>query len=105
MMSPDMDNMPLSVLECYASGLPLVSTVAGGVPYIVANAQTGLLVALNDHTAMARAAIRLIEEPGLAAHLSRNGFAECQKYTGPAVASRWMALYRELSLREHAGKR
>lgn len=105
LMSPDMDNMPLSVLECYASGLPLVSTVAGGVPYMVANAQTGLLVPLDDHPAMAQAAIRLIEEPGLAAHLSRNGFSECQKYTGPAVASRWIALYRELSLREHAGIR
>jgi L-malate glycosyltransferase len=104
LMSPNMDNMPLSVLECYASGLPVVSTAAGGVPYMVANAQTGLLVPLNDHSAMAQAAIRLMEEPGLARDLSRNGFSECQKYTGPAVASQWVTLYQDLSLGAHAEK-
>lgn len=102
LMSPDIDNMPLSVLECYASGLPLVSTSAGGVPYIVKHEQTGLLVPLNDHTAMANAAIRLVEEQGLAIQLTRNGLAECRKYEGAAVASEWVALYRELSSRSRA---
>lgn len=96
LMSPNGDNMPGSVLECYATGLPIVSTAAGGVPYILDDGRTGLLVPLNDHQAMARAALRLLEEPGLAVSLARAGRAECERYTGPAVARQWEALYREL---------
>jgi glycosyltransferase involved in cell wall biosynthesis len=97
LMSPNVDNMPLSVFECYASGLPLVSTAAGGVPYIVKQEATGLLVPLNDHRAMADAALRLLSEPGLGQRLARNGLTECRRYEGAAIASEWVALYRELS--------
>jgi glycosyltransferase involved in cell wall biosynthesis len=100
--SPDMDNMPLSVFECYASGLPLVSTSVGGVPCIVKHEATGLLVPVNDHVALANAAVRLLSEPGLAMRLARNGLAECRKYEGAVLASEWVALYRELSCRVHA---
>ena len=96
LMSPNMDNMPGSILECYACGLPFVSTAAGGVPYIVDDGRTGLLVPINDHQAMASSALRLLEEPGLAAALASAGRAECDKYQGPAVARQWAALYREL---------
>jgi L-malate glycosyltransferase len=96
LMSPNYDNMPGSVLECYACGLPLVSTAAGGVPYIVEHDRTGLLVPVGDHVAMADAALRLLQEPGLAAALARAGKAECAKYTSEAVGSAWAAFYQDL---------
>ena len=96
LMSPNIDNMPGSILECYACGLPFVSTAAGGVSFIVDNGRTGLLVPVNDHQAMAVAALRLLEEPGLAAGLTAAGLAECERYKGPQVAAQWAALYREL---------
>jgi len=99
LMSPNLDNMPGSVLECFACGLPLVSTNAGGVPYIVENERTGLLVPLDDHQAMAAAALRLIEEPGLASTLARNGLLECDRYRGPVIANEWLRLYKGLLAR------
>jgi glycosyltransferase involved in cell wall biosynthesis len=97
LMSPDIDNMPLSVLECYASGVPIISTSVGGIPYLVENGRTGLLVPRNDHQAMAEAALRLLQDAGLAKKLSANGRQECIRYRGDIVAAEWAALYRELS--------
>ena len=95
--SPNLDCMPVSLLECYASGLPFVATAAGGIPYIVENGATGLLTPLGDHEAMAAAALRLLEEEGLAAHLTRNGRAELPKYEASGARADWVGLYRELA--------
>jgi glycosyltransferase involved in cell wall biosynthesis len=94
--SPDVDCMPGSLLECYASGLPIVATKAGGIPYIARNEETALLVELNDPEAMARAALRLIEEKGLAQRLVSTARLECKLYSGTSVRNNWLALYAEL---------
>ncbi|HXE13351.1 MAG TPA: glycosyltransferase family 4 protein [Bryobacteraceae bacterium] len=96
LMSPEVDNMPLSVLECFASGMPVVSTSAGGVPFLVDNGRTGILVPLNDHKALASAALRIIEEDGLALSLEQNALAECTRYQPERVTRDWLALYRRL---------
>ncbi len=96
LMSPNIDNMPLSVLECYASGLPLVSTAAGGVPYIVKNGETGLLVERDDAEAMAACALRLIREPELTRKIVANGRRESERYAWPALREQWVNLYHGL---------
>lgn len=96
--SPNIDNMPLSILESYASGIPIVTTDAGGIPYIVRHGETGLMVARDDHHALAAAASRVLEETGLAARLSSNGRREVEtKYTWAAVKDKWLALYHGLA--------
>jgi glycosyltransferase involved in cell wall biosynthesis len=97
LMSPNIDNMPGTLLECFASGIPIVSTNAGGVPYIVENEKTGLLVPCGDHEALAAAACRLLEHPEFALALARNAHAECARYTGTAILPQWQRLYAELS--------
>jgi glycosyltransferase involved in cell wall biosynthesis len=99
LMSPNSDNMPLSVLECFAAGLPVVSTNAGGIPRIVENNRTGLLVPSNDHRAMAEASLRLLREEGLASRLTGNAREECRHYEPSIIARRWVSLYHELSPR------
>lgn len=95
--SPNLDCMPGSILECFASGLPVVATKAGGIPYIVAHEQTGLLVDLNDAPAMARCALSLLEDEQLVARLTDNARRECDKYGGNAVREAWAKLYRALA--------
>src|SRR5271163_1060374 len=41
--SPNIDCMPGSLLECFASGLPVIATRAGGIPYLLESERTGLL--------------------------------------------------------------
>jgi glycosyltransferase involved in cell wall biosynthesis len=96
-MSPNIDCMPGSVLESYAAGLPVISTNAGGVPYIVHDGETGFVVERNDHQAMAAAALRLIEDASLARTLAANARAELAKYDGARVRRQWLELYASLT--------
>jgi L-malate glycosyltransferase len=92
----DLDNMPSSLIECMAAGVNIVSTNAGGIPYIITHEVTGLLVECNDHDAMARGAIRLLGDEGFASAITRRARVECEKYKWPAVRSQWFTLYCEL---------
>lgn len=77
----NVDNLPGTILEAFASGLPVVSTNPGGIPYMVENGKTGLLVKKNDCDALAERVIALLEDPELALRLSRNARKECEKYS------------------------
>lgn len=79
------DNMPNSVLEALASGVPVVSTNVGGVPFIVNDGQTALLVPAQSPEAMAEAILRLMDDAALSKKLVDNGLAEVQKYTWQRV--------------------
>jgi glycosyltransferase involved in cell wall biosynthesis len=93
----NVDNMPSSITESYSCGMAVVTTNAGGIPYILTHEQTGLMVNLNDHQAMAASAIRLLEDQELAARIIRNARQECAKYTWSQVGDDWIELYRRLA--------
>jgi glycosyltransferase involved in cell wall biosynthesis len=94
--SPDLDCMPGSILECYACGLPVVATNAGGIPYIATNQETALLVPVGDHEAMARAALTLLSDPALVERLTHRARERCERHTESPVREAWASLYRRL---------
>ena len=97
------DNMPNSVLEALASGVPVVSTNVGGVPYIVHDGQTALLVAPGDPQAMSQAIVRLLVDAGLADRLRQAGLEEVQRYTWSRVCPVLTQVYRS-ALGRSAGR-
>jgi glycosyltransferase involved in cell wall biosynthesis len=91
------DNMPLSIIEAFASGLAVVTTCAGGIPYMVSHGRTGLLVSKGNHRELASGAITLFEAPDFAERIVSAARDECSKYTWAAVRSKWLSVYSELA--------
>ena len=97
MINPStVDNMPNSVLESLACGVPVISTDVGGVPFVVQHQKTALLVPLGDVTAMAEAINTLKADAELRQRLIRNGLAEVNQYTWRHVGKQWLELYNSL---------
>ena len=92
----EIDNQPLSILEAFAAGLPVVTTDAGGIPYIVTHEETGMMAPCGDHEALAAGAIRLLEDAALAEKIARQARGECGRYSWGAVQGKWLDLYHEL---------
>jgi glycosyltransferase involved in cell wall biosynthesis len=91
-----LDNMPLSVIEAFASGTPVVTTSPECMPYLVEHERTGLLSQVGDEKALAANVVRLLRDPALAASLVENAHDESRKYTWEAVREQWLNTYRGL---------
>lgn len=91
------DNMPLSLIEANAAGLPVVSSDAGGIPYMVEPGRTALLVPAGDAPALAGAILQVLEDRELAARLAHEGRRWYERhFRWEAVGPQWSALYRRL---------
>ncbi|MFZ0478106.1 MAG: glycosyltransferase family 4 protein [Terriglobales bacterium] len=89
-----LDNMPVSVIEAFGAGTPVVTTAPESMRYLVEQERTGLLSAVGDEKALAANVIRLLREPDLAAALAKNAHEQSQKYTWDAVRGQWVKVYR-----------
>jgi len=91
-----LDNMPVSILEAFACGTPVVSTAAESIPYLVEHERTGLLSDVGDAPALAQNVIRLLRDPDLAARLASNAYSQSQAYRWPNVRKQWLDTYTSL---------
>ncbi len=76
----DSEGTPVAVLEAGAMGLPVVATRHAGIPDVVIEGETGLLVDERDAVGMAAHMISLARDPGTANRLGREAAARIRKF-------------------------
>jgi glycosyltransferase involved in cell wall biosynthesis len=92
------DNTPVSVVEAAAFGLPIIATAVGGIPYMLQDGETALLVNDDDVVGMSEAVIRLVHTPSLASRLSEKGRELACAYDWVNVRQEWERLFSSLTL-------
>jgi glycosyltransferase involved in cell wall biosynthesis len=88
------DNLPGSIIEAFACGTPVVTTAAGGIPYMVTHDQTGLMCEPGDWQSLADNTVRLLRDPGLGLRLAAAGFQQASQYEWRNVRGQWLSAYR-----------
>jgi len=90
-------------MEAMALGKPVVATSVGGVPEVVLDGETGLLVAASDPEKLARAVGDLLDDPDRAKTMGERGRARARAHFDLAdMLERTKAVYADV-LREHLG--
>jgi L-malate glycosyltransferase len=99
------DNMPVSILEAFASGTPVVTTAPEGIRYLVEQERTGLLCEPGDYRALAENVTRLLREPEFARQMAANAYEESRRYQWEVVRTQWLNVYRSLAIPENVSER
>jgi L-malate glycosyltransferase len=101
-MSSLTEGLGTSLLDAMACGKPIVATTAGGIPEVVKDGKTGILVPPRDHDAMADAIIRLLTDENARRAMGEAGQARARVYfSAERMVQDTYDLYRRVTLRPH----
>ena len=87
------DNQPVSVLEAFASGLPVVSTPTGDIGAMLQGGAAGVVVMPDDPEAMAAAAAGLLEDPPRARRIARCARISLERFSWAHASTGWAEVY------------
>jgi glycosyltransferase involved in cell wall biosynthesis len=95
--SGDIDGIPVTLMESMAREVPVISTGVSGIPELIGDGKTGLLVPPGDSAKLARAIHRLRNDPELARALGREGRRKVlREFNIRRSAARLISLWEEV---------
>lgn len=91
------DCSPVSILESFCCGLPVVTTAAGGISTLVSHEQNGLLSAPGDHEALAANVLRVLGDQSLSRGLAERARTTVEASTWQSLRPLWLQAYASIS--------
>jgi glycosyltransferase involved in cell wall biosynthesis len=96
-----MEAMPFALIEAMAAGLPAVATSVWGIPEVVIDGETGLIVPAGESHELAAAILRLLEDEGLRRRMGARAEEEARaKFSAESMAAKTVDVYRSLAARK-----
>jgi glycosyltransferase involved in cell wall biosynthesis len=97
-LSSHLEGLGTSIMDAMASRLPVVATAVGGIPEVVADGETGLLVPPRSPEALAEAILRLHDDRALARRLGNRGHEVVhEKFSAESMARRIIEIYERIA--------
>jgi glycosyltransferase involved in cell wall biosynthesis len=90
------EGLPLAVLEAMAMGLPIVATSVGGIPEVLADGISGVLVPPGDPAVLAAAVLRILDDVDLATSLGEQARTAAAASSIAITARRYVDVYRHV---------
>jgi glycosyltransferase involved in cell wall biosynthesis len=101
-MSSVTEGLGTSVLDAMAAGKPVVGTRAGGIPEVIIDGTTGLLVPPRDHEAMAEAIVTLLKDEGLRQRMGEAGLALAnRRFSAERMVQDTLRVYQRVAMHPH----
>ncbi|WP_100615102.1 glycosyltransferase family 4 protein [Confluentibacter citreus] len=88
------DNMPVSVMEAMALGLPIVSTNVGGMSFLIENGHDGVLVNPDDSDEFAKAIKWVVSHPNETEQMALHARKKAEQFDWETVKREWQSLLR-----------
>ena len=101
-MSSVTEGLGTSILDAMASGRPVVATTAGGIPEVVEDGNTGILVPPRDHQAMADAIVKLLKDEALRKTMGDAGLSLAHaRFSAERMVQDTLRVYERVAQRPH----
>jgi glycosyltransferase involved in cell wall biosynthesis len=101
-MSSVTEGLGTSLLDAMACAKPVVATAAGGIPEVVEDGLTGLLVPTRDPEAMAAAIVRLLNDAGLRRQMGEAAFLSArERFSVERMVLDTLRVYQRVAMHEH----
>lgn len=99
--STETESFGMVLIEAMACGVPVIGTKAGGIPFVVDDGKTGLLVPPADPEALAKAMRSLLDNPAYAAELSDRAYKKVQRlYAWPKLVDKYVTILQRVAHEE-----
>jgi glycosyltransferase involved in cell wall biosynthesis len=95
-LSSYLEGLGSAVLDAHAMRIPVVATNTGGIPDVVEDGRTGLLVPPRDPERLSRAILRVLRDEGLRQRLADEAFTQSRGYDYRHMVYKTLDIYRDL---------